>query len=162
TVRKGPQLLDFNLASDPHSATRAEEAWNGGTLPYMAPEQLQAFLDPAGWERVGPTADIYSLGLVLRELLTGETPELPNPKIPLTRAIRELLDHRIEPPQAPSGSVVLAIPKALEAIVARCLAPRPEGRYADATDLAADLERFLEKQPLRHAVNPSRRELVSN
>ena len=77
TLHHGPQLLDFNLAESPHSASEAAAAMHGGTLPYMAPEQIEAFLDPQLWGRVGARADIYSLGLVLRELLTGERPELP-------------------------------------------------------------------------------------
>ena len=46
TLHHGPQLLDFNLAYDPHAAEQAEAALRGGTLPYMAPEQLEAFIDP--------------------------------------------------------------------------------------------------------------------
>ncbi len=92
--RDGPQLLDFNLAHDPHSIDQAEAALRGGTLPYMAPEQLEAFRDPACWDRVGGPADLYSLGLVLRELLTGEPPATPDPSLPLHRAIASLLDDR--------------------------------------------------------------------
>ncbi len=77
TVQHGPQLLDFNLAESPHSASQAQAAMHGGTLPYMAPEQIEAFLNPELWGKVGAKADIYSLGLVLRELLTGQAPDLP-------------------------------------------------------------------------------------
>ena len=77
TIQHGPQLLDFNLAESPHSASQAQAAMHGGTLPYMAPEQIEAFLDPELWGKVGARADIYSLGLVLRELLTGQAPDLP-------------------------------------------------------------------------------------
>src|SRR5271157_2961226 len=62
----GPQLLDFNLAESPHAAHQAESAMLGGTLPYMAPEQIEAFLNPDLWGKVGARSDIYSLGLVLR------------------------------------------------------------------------------------------------
>ena len=54
TLHHGPQLLDFNLAYDPHAAEHAEAALRGGTLPYMAPEQLEAFIDPARWNAVAP------------------------------------------------------------------------------------------------------------
>ena len=77
TLQHGPQLLDFNLAESPHSASQAQAAMHGGTLPYMAPEQIEAFLNPDLWGKVGAPADIYSLGLVLRELLTGQAPDLP-------------------------------------------------------------------------------------
>ena len=62
TLYHGPQLLDFNLAESPHSVSQAEAAMHGGTLPYMAPEQIEAFLDPNLWGKVGAKADIYSLG----------------------------------------------------------------------------------------------------
>jgi serine/threonine protein kinase len=161
TLRDGPQLLDFNLSHDPHSSDSAEAALRGGTLPYMAPEQLEAFLDPARWGEVGREADQYSLGLVLRELLTGEAPETPDQGLPLPRAIRSLLDRRAE-----SRLAVRAhnptIPHALEAITACCLAYAPTERYPSAGTLADDLERFLKRRPLVYAVNPSRRERAAN
>ena len=58
TLHHGPQLLDFNLAESPHSADHAQAALHGGTLPYMAPEQIEAFLNPDLWGRSepGPTS----------------------------------------------------------------------------------------------------------
>ena len=53
TLQHGPQLLDFNLAESPHSAEQAQAAMHGGTLPYMAPEQIEAFLNPDLWGKVG-------------------------------------------------------------------------------------------------------------
>ena len=87
TVHHGPQLLDFNLAESPHSAQHAESAMLGGTLPYMATEQIEAFLNPELWGTVGAKADLYSLGLVLRELLTGQAPDLPDDKLPPARSM---------------------------------------------------------------------------
>ena len=52
TINHGPQLLDFNLAESPHSADHAQAALRGGTLPYMAPEQIEAFLNSDRWCRV--------------------------------------------------------------------------------------------------------------
>jgi serine/threonine protein kinase len=161
TYRDGPQLLDFNLAYDPHSANQAVAAMRGGTLPYMAPEQLEAFLDPQRWDDVDARADLYSLGLVMCEMLTGRPPDAPSPNLPPPRAIRELLDRRID------FRVALRrfnprIPQALEAITARCLAAAPADRYPDASALADDLQRFLERRPLEHVVNPSRRERTGN
>ncbi|MBV8609225.1 MAG: serine/threonine protein kinase, partial [Singulisphaera sp.] len=161
TLRDGPQLLDFNLAHDPHSVGQAEAARRGGTLPYMAPEQLQAFLDPADWGRVGAAADLFSLGLVTCELLSGRPAETPDATLPLSRAIRGLLDlradFRVSIRRHDPG-----VPCALEAIVARCLAYSPDERYPDALALADDLERFLERRPLRHAFNPSVLERIGN
>ncbi|MBV8310682.1 MAG: serine/threonine protein kinase, partial [Planctomycetaceae bacterium] len=161
TLDHGPQLLDFNLAESPHAAHQAESAMLGGTLPYMAPEQIEAFLNPDLWGKVGARADIYSLGLVLRELLTGQAPDLPDEKTPPARAMSDLLDRRTRlvtdvrqfNPQ---------IPHALQAIVDRCLCFNPDDRYPDAQSFAEDLERFLTRQPLRVAVNPSRRERIGN
>ena len=161
TVNHGPQLLDFNLAESPHSADNASAALRGGTLPYMAPEQIEAFLNPDRWASVGAAADIYSLGLVLRELLTGQLPDLPKKGVPAPRAMRELLDRRRFFDVA-VRRFNPAIPPSLEAIVAKCLAFAPADRYADAESLAKDLERFLNHQPLLEAGNPSRRERVGN
>jgi serine/threonine protein kinase len=160
-TREGPQLLDFNLSHAPHDATHAEAALRGGTLPYMAPEQLAAFLDPNAWDAVGERADIYSLGLLLRELLTGERPDSPDLSVPLPRAICDLLDRR-SLGFAPARSVNPDVPHALEAILARCLAPRPDDRYSSARALAEDLERFVARRPLVEASNPSRIERARN
>src|SRR5439155_25840301 len=125
------------------------------------PRQIKAFLNPDPRGKVGGKADIYSLGLVLRELLTGQAPDLPPPKVSSPRAMRELLDRR------PLLDVSVrrsnpAIPHALEAIVAKCLTVSPDDRYPDAHALAQDLDRFLKHQPLVHAANPSRRERAKN
>src|SRR5262249_55620958 len=67
-----PLLLDFNLSAD----AAAVPAHLGGTVPYMAPEQLEAFLArrPAGAARLDARADLFSLGVILYELLTGRHP----------------------------------------------------------------------------------------
>src|SRR5262249_35141926 len=161
TAQHGPQLLDFNLAESPHSASQAQAAMHGGTLPYMAPEQIEAFLNPDLWGKVGDPADIYSLGLVLRELLTGQAPDLPAETLAPARAMRVLLDRR------PLLDVSVrrsnpAIPHALEAIVARCLAVSLANRYPDAWALAEDLDQFLQHKSLAHTVNPSCLERCAN
>ena len=156
-------MLDFNLAHDPLAvAEDAKAARDGGTLPYMAPEQLDAFLDPGRHGAVREPADLYALGLVLVEMLTGRRPEGPNPDLPLPRAIAELRDRRTRGPIPSARAGNPTVPHALEAIAARCLAPRPEGRYASAADLAEDLSRFLARRPLGLARNPSRPERLVN
>jgi serine/threonine protein kinase len=161
TLQHGPQLLDFNLAESPHSAEKANLALHGGTLPYMAPEQIEAFINPDLWDKVNAKADIYSLGLVLRELLTGHKPEVPSRTLPAPRALsaalvsRSFLEvdvRRFNP----------SIPPSLQAIVAKCLTLSQDDRYADAEALEHDLDRFLKYQPLKDAGNPSRREQVNN
>jgi serine/threonine protein kinase len=161
TLHDGPQLLDFNLAHDPHAPDQAEAALRGGTLPYMAPEQLHAFIDPALWSSVGPATDLYSLGLVMHELLTGEAPEVPEPDLPLPRAIRSLLDRRADMRLSPRR-LDPTLPHALEAIVLRCLSYSEADRYASALELAEDLQQFLNNKPLRHVKNPSISERLRN
>ena len=161
TLDHGPQLLDFNLAESPHSAHQAESAMLGGTLPYMAPEQIEAFLNPDSWGKVDARSDIYSLGLVLREFLTGQAPDLPDERIPPARAMSDLLDRRTRL-VTDVRQFNPRIPHALGAIVTRCLCFDPGDRYSDAHALALDLECFLTRQPLKLALNPSRRERISN
>lgn len=155
TTTDGPVLLDFNLAYAPNTTDGATAALRGGTLPYMAPEQLLAFLDDTQWDSVGFSADLYAVGLILTELLTGCRPQVPDPELPLPRAIGELLDSR----DAPRRSVHAqnpAVPHALDAVIARCLQKQPGARYPSATALAEDLEAIAAGEPLRHTVNTSR------
>ena len=161
TSRDGPLLLDFNLARHPFDVEHARDAMRGGTPSYMAPEQLEAFLDSSRWSDVGPLADIYSLGLVIREMLTGAAPEPPSTSLPLPRAIQDLLDRRSVAVDD-ARSLNKRVPHALDAIVARCIRPEPADRYQSAADLAEDLERFRRRRPLRHAVNPSLGERAGN
>jgi serine/threonine protein kinase len=154
TGRNGPRLLDFNLSHDPHAPVGAEAALRGGTLPYMAPEQLRAFLDPDRWGDVGPRADLYSLGLVLTDLLTGRLPDKLASDLPLPRAIAEMCDLRLLPP-ASARATTPSIPRSLDLILSHCLAPQPKDRYADGDQLAEDLRRFLANRPLLHARPPT-------
>ncbi len=159
--REGPQLLDFNLAQDPKAPEQVQSALKGGTIPYMAPEHLRAFLNPSGWEAVGQVADIYSLGLVLRELVTGRPPDLPGANLASLRAIQSLIDRRTEP-SLPVREINPSVPPALESIISKCLAEEPSARYTGASDLAEDLKRFLDRLPLRHAPNTSPIERAAN
>ena len=163
TTKEGPQLLDFNLAHAPHSPEAAAVALRGGTLPYMAPEQLRAFRNPECWNEVTGSSDVYSLGLVTRELLMGKPPIVQDPRKPLPQTISELLESRTSAHPWPSLRQSNAkIPHALEAIVDLCLVGDPKLRYRSAEDLAGDLRRFVEHQPLAVAKNPSRPERTSN
>ncbi len=159
--REGPQLLDFNLAYTPNQPEHAQAALKGGTLPYMAPEQLLAFLNPLLWESVRFPADIYSLGLVLKELATGLPPDAPDGRLPLPRAIQALHDRRSSP-GVPLRELNPSIPPALESIISRCLEFDPAKRYEKAEHLAADLRQFLDRRPLQTASNTSLMERGSN
>jgi serine/threonine protein kinase/tetratricopeptide (TPR) repeat protein len=143
-----PMLLDFNLARD----SDARSAFVGGTLPYMAPEQLKAFRD--GRAHADARSDVYALGLVLHELLTGELP-FPVPggeaDVPAMIAAR-----RAGPPDVRRRNK--DVTPAVASIVRHCLAPNPARRYQSARSLCEDIERHLADLPLRWAPEPSWRE----
>ncbi len=105
-----------------------------GTAAYMSPEQVKG-------ERAGPASDLYSLGIVLFEMLTGETPY--NADNPVAASIK----HVDEPPRHPRD-VNPAVPQDLDALTTKLLAKSPEDRYASAADLADDLRRAREGLPL--------------
>ncbi len=136
-----PMLLDFHLARGPLEPGDPVPAWFGATPGYASPEQWQAFraTEASGPvpARVDGRADIYSLGVLLYELLGGINPPAGEPSRPALRLCNPLV------------SVGLAD------VIDKCLAPDPAGRYADAGRLAADLRRHLADQPLRGVANRS-------
>jgi len=147
-----PMLLDFNLAVDWGRADPADLAGDGGgTLAYMAPERLRAVADPARAPAPRSAdrhrADIYALGLVLRELLGGPAPAAPPPVA--GRSPRELAAVLAEARRR--GPSLAGVPGALRPILARCLAPDPADRYARAAELAEDLDRWRADLPPAYA-----------
>jgi eukaryotic-like serine/threonine-protein kinase len=97
-----------------------------GTVQYYAPEQAQG-------EIVGPAADVYALGNVIYEMITGRTPfDGDNP-------VAVAMQH-IQDPPTPPGQYNPNIPPALEEIVLRCLEKVPEKRFHDGSQLARALE----------------------
>jgi serine/threonine protein kinase/Flp pilus assembly protein TadD len=151
-----PMLVDFNLAADMKTQWSAASALIGGTLPYMAPEQLQSL-----W-RNQPNADarsdIFALGVILFELLTGRPP-FPVRKGSLDNVLPEMLADRLDSPPA-LRCWNHSVSPAVQSIVRRCLEPDTALRYQSARQLQEDLERHLEHLPLRHAVEPSIAERV--
>ncbi len=145
-----PLILDFNLAVGPTDG----RANRGGTLPYMSPEQLRAMVGRDA--PVDGRTDLYALGVMLAQLLTGRLP-FPMPKVRPTDLPARLLADRLGPlPRLRGGN--WAISPAVEAIIHKCLAADPAKRYQTAGDLMDDLERQLSARPLRHAANPSAHE----
>ena len=151
-----PMLVDFNLAQGPIlEESAAEEGFTapGGTLAYMAPEHLEA-LARGDAEGVDARCDVYALGVVLYETLASARP-FPPPAgaLSVEDALRRAADQRRAGAEPLRGEHP-EVPPALEAVVARCLAPDPADRYASAAELAADLRAVADDGPLPHAREP--------
>jgi tetratricopeptide (TPR) repeat protein len=156
-----PMLLDFNLSVERNPDPRArvgkvERALIGGTLPYMSPEHLDAF-DPNGTtspDAIDERSDVYALGLILFEMLGGEHPfPSPPPGTPVQEAIGLMIACRQRVPSLRARCP--QVPWSLDALVAKCLDLDPVRRYSRASELAEDLNRFLEHRPMKHCPEPS-------
>lgn len=107
-----------------------------GTPAYMPPEQAEGLVD-----RIGPWSDIYSLGAILYEILTGTWPSGG-------KTTRELLDRVKKGHLIPPHQVDPRVPRALEAICMRAMKFAPRDRYASAVELADDVRRWLADEPI--------------
>lgn len=135
-----PMLLDFNLSFDEHAADQPL----GGTPMYMAPEHLRA-IDP---EEKGPClvdgrSDLFSLGVMLYEFLTGRHPFGPAPEKGNALTVVRTLRQRQAAGFEPVDRLNPAVDKKLSRIVVRCLALEPRDRFASAGDFAAALRECL-------------------
>lgn len=136
-----PKVSDFGLAKllrDQPAGRRLTETGQAmGTPSYMAPEQARGKLDA-----LGPATDVYALGAILYELLTGRPPfdgETP------TETILQLLSQEPVPPRHLRPKV----PRDLETICLKCLEKEPRKRYATALALAEDLRRLQASEPIK-------------
>jgi WD40 repeat protein len=131
-----PKVADFGLAKRADApSVRTQSGAVVGTPSYMAPEQ-------AAGESVGPSADVYALGAVLYECLTGRPP------FQGATVLDTLLLVRTQEPVPPSR-LQPRVPRDLETICLKCLEKAPARRFGSALALAEDLRRFLDGRPIQ-------------
>lgn len=149
-----PMLLDFNLSEDSKVRDNPSAALIGGTLPYMAPEHLDAF---RGSKRpLDGRTDLYALGIILFELLTLRHP-FANLRGGLDMVIPRMIEERRQtPPELRRWN--RAVSPAVESIIRHCLEADPQQRYQTAHELREDLQRHLDDRPLKYAPDPSLRQ----
>src|SRR6266851_3544025 len=151
-----PMVLDFNLAHDTKTRSRASVALLGGTLPFMAPEQLAAYREETVAENCN--SDVYSLGVILYNLLCGGHP-FPVRSGPLPHVLSQMIEDRQQLPQS-ARRWNRAVSPAVEGILRHCLEPDPHRRYQTARELQEDLERQLSNRPLKHVPDRSPAERI--
>ncbi|NND96343.1 MAG: protein kinase [Pirellulaceae bacterium] len=140
-----PALLDFNLSQ---SLDRGDARLVGGTLPYMAPETYEALMGKK--IALQATSDIYSLGVMLFEFVTGRLP-FPTPISAAPIDLEPAVSIRRTVPDWRNDDNVSA---GLRVIISRCLEFSPSDRYASADDLRHDLECERANLSLVHSAEP--------
>jgi tetratricopeptide (TPR) repeat protein/tRNA A-37 threonylcarbamoyl transferase component Bud32 len=132
-----PKVADFGLARRLDAQTQTKTGAVVGTPSYMAPEQAAGKA-----QEVGPAADVYALGAILYELLTGRPPFVA---VHWMEVVRQVLQEepvavrRLQP----------EVPRDLETVCHKCLEKDPKRRYASAAALAEDLRRFVNDEPIK-------------
>jgi serine/threonine protein kinase len=130
-------LLDFGLAAAPGADRLTRTGSQIGSLPYMAPEQVRG-----GGDQVGPSSDLYGLGVTLYEGLTGVSPYLDPGSA--ERTLQRVLEGR----PAPLRQLAPGLQRDLEVVCLKAFEAESARRYASAGAFAADLEAALEGRPI--------------
>ena len=142
TESGGPKVLDFGLAraaqAELQSTVQTMAGEVVGTMSYMSPEQVVGDMS-----ELDTRSDVYALGVILYELLSGRLPfDLSRKSLPeAVRIIREEEPARL-------SSIHRALPADVETIVAKALEKDKLRRYGSAADLAEDIRRFLRNEPI--------------
>ena len=140
-----PQILDFGLAkteTDDSDVTTQRQATTVtgqflGSLPWASPEQADGMP-----EQIDLRTDVYSLGVILYQMLTGRFP------YPVAGRMREVLGNILEAEPTRPRTIRKDVNDEVETIVLKCLAKEPGRRYQSAGDLARDIHRYLAGQPI--------------
>ena len=131
------KITDFGIAKRLDDiAARTIDGQVMGTPSYMAPEQAEGRLD-----RIGPPTDIWALGAILYEMLTGRPPFRGT-------GVRDTLDQVLTRDPVPVRRLLPGCPRDLETVCLKCLEKDPARRYSAAAELADDLTRYLTGRPV--------------
>jgi tetratricopeptide (TPR) repeat protein len=131
-----PYVTDFGLARDLQGPGMTQAGAIIGTPQYMAPEQVRGETD-----KLGPRTDVYGLGATLYDALAGAPPFSGTSNL-------QTLYKSLNDDAPPLRKWKRDLPPALEAVVMKCLEKRPERRYGSARELADDLQRWLDGEPV--------------
>ncbi len=132
-----PKIVDFGLARVAELVDRLTRDGSAmGTPLYMSPEQVAGRSND-----VGPRSDVYALGAILYELLTGRTPFM-------SETVTELFQRILESDPEPPGRVRPGVPPPLEAVCLKALEREPRHRHASAAEFATDLRAWLAGKPV--------------